>query len=75
LLLMKPDVHGAEDTRRFNQLAQDYNSRCADFFYKDSDLDIVQAEMAQNSQRLAADAQRVMSTWPGRDSATVTPAK
>jgi hypothetical protein len=75
LLLIKPDVHGAEDTRRFNQLAQDYNSRCADFFYRDSDLDAVKAEIAQNSQRLAADAKRVLSTWPGRDSATATPAK
>ena len=75
LLLIKPDVHGTEDTRRFNQLAQDYNSRCADFFYRDSDLAIVKAEMAQNSQRLAADAKRVLSTWPGRDSAAATPAK
>lgn len=75
LLLIKPDVHGAEDTRRFNRLAQDYNSRCADFFYRDSDLAIVKAEMAQNSQRLAADAKRVLSTWPGRDPAAATPAK
>jgi hypothetical protein len=68
---MKPDVRGTEDIRAYNKLAQDYNSRCSDYFYRDSDLDMVKAEMAHNSQRLTADAKRMMSAWPGRGPPTV----
>ena len=67
LLMIKPEVHGAEETRRFNELAKDYNSRCSDFYYRDADIATVEAEMARNSSRFAADAKRIVSTWPGHD--------
>jgi hypothetical protein len=70
LRAMKPDVRGTDDTRAYNKLAQDFNSRCSDYFYRDSDLDMVKAEMARNSQRFTADAKRIMSAWPGRGPAT-----
>lgn len=75
LQVIKPEVHGAEDTRRFNELANDYNSRCSDFYYRDADLAAVEAEMAQNSTGLAADAMRVVSAWPSHSVPAVPPAK
>jgi hypothetical protein len=75
LLMMKREVHGSEDSRAFNRLAEDYNSRCANFFYRDRDLATVKAEMAKNSPRLAAEAQRMVSTWPSHSLPTVPSAK
>jgi hypothetical protein len=68
LRTMKREARGAEDIRAFNLLAVDYNSRCSDFFYQESDLATVTAEVAANRQRLAAEAGRIMSTWPGHTS-------
>jgi hypothetical protein len=65
LRIMKHEAHGPEDIRAFNMLVVDYNSRCSDFFYRDSDVATVEAEIAANRQRLAAEAERIMSTWPG----------
>jgi hypothetical protein len=65
LRIMKENVRSAEDTRAFNMLVVDYNSRCSDFFFQDSDVATVKAEIAANRQRLADQAQRIMSTWPG----------
>jgi hypothetical protein len=66
LRILKEKVRGAEDTRAFNILVVDYNSRCSDFFYQDSDVAIVTAEIAANRQRLADEAERMISTWPGQ---------
>jgi hypothetical protein len=68
LRTMKREAQGAEDIRAFNLLAVDYNSRCSDFFYQESDLATVTAEVAASRQRLAAEAERIMSTWPGHTS-------
>ena len=68
LRTMKREAQGAEDIRAFNLLAVDYNSRCSDFFYQESDLATVTAEVTANRQRLAAEAERIMSTWPGHTS-------
>ena len=38
LRVIKQQVRGPEDIRAYNALANDYNSRCADFFYQDDDL-------------------------------------
>jgi hypothetical protein len=65
LRVMKANVHGADDTRAFNLLAVDYNSRCSDYLYQDSDVAIVSAEVIANRQRLADEAARIMLTWPG----------
>ena len=37
LRVVKQQVRGPEDIRAYNALANDYNSRCADFFYQDED--------------------------------------
>ena len=68
LRTMKREAQGAEDIRAFNLLAVDYNSRCSDFFYQESDLATVTAEVAANRQRLATEAERIVSTWPGHTS-------
>ena len=65
LRILKGAARSAEDTRAFNTLVVDYNSRCSDFFYRDSDVATVTAEIAANRQRLADEAWRIMSTWPG----------
>ena len=68
LKIMKPDVRGPEAVRAFNLLVVDYNSRCSDFLYKDSDVEAVTAELRAKRPLLEADAKRIMSTWPGRGS-------
>ena len=65
LRMIKEEVHGPEDVRAFNLLANDYNSRCSDFFYQESDLAVVTAEVNANRVLLEADAKRIASTWPG----------
>ena len=72
LRIMKQQARGPEDIRAFNLLVVDYNSRCADFFYRDEDVAAVAAELAANRQRLAAEAERIMTTWPGRAAATTS---
>ena len=68
LRIVKQGAHGPEDIRAFNTLVVEYNSRCSDFFYRDSDVATVRAEIAANRERLAAEAERIMSTWPGHTS-------
>ena len=68
LKIMKPDVQGPEAVRAFNLLVVDYNSRCSDFLYKDSDVEAVKAELRTNRTLLEADVKRIMSDWPGRGS-------
>ena len=65
LRYIKQHVQGPEDTRAYNLLIIDYNSRCSDFFYQDDDLKTVLAEVDAKKLLLEADAQRIMSTWPG----------
>jgi hypothetical protein len=64
LRLIKEEVQGPEDVGAFNLLAVDYNSRCSDFFYQESDLKIVMAEVIANKSLLEADAKRIVSAWP-----------
>jgi hypothetical protein len=66
LRIIKQEVQGPEDARAYNLLIVDYNSRCSDFFYQDDDLKLVLAEVSARKDLLAADAKRIMSTWPGR---------
>jgi hypothetical protein len=69
LRVMKSAVRGPEDVRAFNLLIVDYNSRCSDFLYRDSDVATVAAERAANRQRLAVEAQHIIATWPGHAAA------
>jgi hypothetical protein len=65
LRIMKSLIRGADEIKAFNLLAADYNSRCSDFFFRDSDVAVVKAELAANRQHLADDAAKIISTWPG----------
>jgi hypothetical protein len=71
LRILKDKVRAAEDTRAFNMLVVDYNSRCSDFLYQDSDLATVAAEIAANRPRLADEAERMISRWRGHTSVPV----
>lgn len=66
LRLIKPKVQNAEDTRAFNLLAVDYNSRCSDFLYRDGDAVAVAAELNSNRDRLAKEADQIVAAWLGR---------
>ncbi|HVR60167.1 MAG TPA: hypothetical protein VMT72_25450 [Pseudolabrys sp.] len=66
LQMVKQEVQGTEDARAYNLLIVDYNSRCSDYFYQDDDLKLVRAEVGAKKELLAADARRIMSTWPNR---------
>jgi hypothetical protein len=74
LRVVKQQVRGAEDIRAYNTLANDYNSRCSDFFYQDEDLRLVRQEVIAKRELLEADAERILSTWPWRTNTGGTPA-
>jgi hypothetical protein len=74
LRVVKQQVRGAEDIRAYNALANDYNSRCSDFFYQDEDLRLVKEEVIAKRTLLEADAERILSTWPSRTKAGGAPA-
>jgi hypothetical protein len=69
LRLVKPKVRSAEDTRAFNMLVVDYNSRCSDFLYRDSDAATVSAELNSNREKLAAEADEIVAAWRGQAAA------
>jgi hypothetical protein len=43
-------------------LANDYNSRCSNFYYLDEDLKLVTEEVKTKKQIL--EAERILSIWP-----------
>ena len=67
--MVKQNVQGPDDVRAFNVLANDYNSRCSDFFYLDDDLKIVKDEVNAKRKILEADAKRILANWPWRAAA------
>ncbi len=72
LRYIKQKVQGPEDARAYNLLIVDYNSRCSDFFYQDSDLKTVLAEVDAKKRLLEADAQRMMAAWAGHTAQTTS---
>ena len=68
LRTIKQAVQGPEDTRAYNLLIVDYNSRCSDYFFRDDDVKIVLAELASRRKLLESEANEMMSAWPGRGS-------
>jgi hypothetical protein len=68
LRFVKQWLNGADDTRAYNLLIVDYNSRCSDFFYRDEDLKQVETEVGAKKDLLEADARRIISAWPGHGS-------
>ena len=45
-------------------LANDYNSRCSNFYFLDEDLRIVKEEIKAKKEVLEADARQILATWP-----------
>ncbi len=64
LRIIKGRVQTPDDIKGFNALANDYNSRCANFYYLDGDRKIVLDELQVKRKTLEADARRIMTTWP-----------
>ena len=64
LRALKQHVRGPEDIQAYNMLANDYNSRCSNFYYLDEDLRIVKEEINARKEVFEADARRILSTWP-----------
>jgi hypothetical protein len=64
LRALKQHVRGPQDIQAYNMLANDYNSRCSNFYFLDEDLRIVKEEIKAKKQVLEADAERILSTWP-----------
>jgi hypothetical protein len=78
LRVVKQYVRGSDDIRAYNVLANDYNSRCSDFFYLDDDLKIVKDEVNAKRKLLEADAKRILASWPwhaATGSASASPMK
>ena len=73
LRALKQHVRGPEDVQAYNMLANDYNSRCSNFYYQDEDLRIVKEEIKAGKEAIEADARRILSTWPWHDAAPDTP--
>jgi len=64
LRVIKQYVQGREDIQAYNMLANDYNSRCSNFYYLDEDSKIVTEEVKAKRKILETDALRILSTWP-----------
>ena len=64
LRVLKQHVQGREDIQAYNMLANDYNSRCSNFYYLDEDLKIVTEEVNAKKEILEAEAMRILTTWP-----------
>jgi hypothetical protein len=75
LRIIKARIRGADDRGAFNVLANDYNSRCADFFFLDDDANIVNDELIAKRNILEDDALRIMATWPWRARPEGSPAR
>jgi hypothetical protein len=72
LRVIKQHVQGREDIQAYNMLANDYNSRCSNFYYLDEDLKIVTEEVKAKKKILETDALRILSTWPWHAASTPT---
>ncbi len=72
LRVLKQHVQGPQDIQAYNMLANDYNSRCSNFYYLDDDLKVVKEEVNGRRQILQADAMRILSTWPWHATAGTT---
>jgi hypothetical protein len=62
---IKKWIKGTDDARTYNLLIVDYNSRCSDFFYKDEDRKLVEAEVKAKQDVLEADARQIVSARSG----------
>lgn len=73
LQVIKQHVQWREDIAAYNTLANDYNSRCSNYFFQDEDLKAVLQEVATNRDRLESEAKQVLANWPWRANTEVAP--
>lgn len=66
LRVIKRHLQWREDIAAYNTLANDYNSRCSNYFYRDEDMNIVARELAVGQQSLEAETERIIDSWPWR---------
>jgi hypothetical protein len=60
---IKPRISTNYETDKFNQLVDDYNSRCGSYRYMPSERSAVEAELSQKRSGLELQAQRVLNSW------------
>jgi len=73
LRVLKQFVQGPQDVQAYNLFANDYNSRCSNFYFQDEDLRAITEEVKARKQMLEADAMRILSTWPWHAAAGTVP--
>ncbi|MCC8978672.1 peptidoglycan-binding protein [Bradyrhizobium acaciae] len=67
------DLRNPYETDEFNKLADDYNARCSNFRYQESDLRVVEEEVRSKATLLSQDGRRITSAWRSRPSPTTIP--
>jgi hypothetical protein len=61
--VMESDLRGPDEISAFNTVVADYNGRCGNFQYRETDLRIVTDEVKEKSEALAAEARNIVSGW------------
>lgn len=56
------------EIKRFNQIVSDYNSRCADYRYRNGTLEPIVAEVEKNRNRLAGEGRSRVFGWRSESS-------
>jgi peptidoglycan hydrolase-like protein with peptidoglycan-binding domain len=59
------ELRSADERSAFDTITTDYNSRCGNFRYRDSDLRVVTDEVSRKSEVLAAEALSIVAGWRG----------
>jgi hypothetical protein len=73
LRIIKQHVQWREDIEAYNTLANDYNSRCSNYLYRDEDLKVITQELGAEQQRLQAETERILASWPWRSAGDAQP--
>ncbi len=69
---IEADLRHSQEISAFNRLVDDYNSRCGNFRYRESDLNAVTGEVISKSAVLAAEGRSILLSWR-RESAPPRP--
>ncbi len=60
---IEADLRNNEEIAAFNRLVTDYNSRCGNFRYRESDLNAVTSEVTAKSAALASEGRSILLGW------------
>lgn len=55
-----------EDIDAFNKLVNDWNLRCSNYKYLESDMAAVTAELSEKKPKLEKDGKQIVAGWPSR---------